>query len=144
MDSLFFDYPLSRISHCLKQEPQPLEHLCDTQLNFRLYFDLSLSRIYPYLKQIFWSLQALQRKGRQESHGPPLFLKSYFARDVFLEIRFCVVPQSIQNFFRPCTPRISPGAPAPADFSLSILSFFILGQFLISNVTFNVNSKFND
>ena len=36
-----------------------------------------------------------------------LFLKSYFGRDVFLEIRFCFVLQGIQNVFGSSTPRIS-------------------------------------
>ena len=38
------------------------------------------------------------------------FLKSYFAKDVFLEILFCVILQGIQTFFGPGTPRISSGA----------------------------------
>ena len=38
--------------------------------------------------------------------APPLFLKSYFSEKGFLEIRFCVILQGIQNFFGPGTPRI--------------------------------------
>ena len=36
---------------------------------------------------------------------PSLFLKSYLVRDVFLEIRFYVIPQGIQNFLGPNTHR---------------------------------------
>ena len=57
---------------------------------------------------------------RSVAEGPwslPLILKSYFARNVFLEICFCVILQGIQNCFVPCTPRISLGA-------LKCLSFF--------------------
>ena len=32
-------------------------------------------------------------------HGSSLFLNPYFARDVFLEICFCVILQGIKNFF---------------------------------------------
>ena len=39
-----------------------------------------------------------------------LFQKSYFARNVFLEIRFCIILQGIQNFFGPGTLGISSGA----------------------------------
>ena len=38
-------------------------------------------------------------------HDPPLSLKLYFPRDVFLEIRLCVILQGIQNFFSPGTPK---------------------------------------
>ena len=38
-------------------------------------------------------------RGGAGGHGPPLFLKPYFARNVFLEICFCVILQGIQNFF---------------------------------------------
>ena len=44
--------------------------------------------------------------GGQGGHAPPsLFLKSYLVRDVFLEIRFYVIPQGIQNFLGPNTRR---------------------------------------
>ena len=36
--------------------------------------------------------------------APLLFLKLYFARVVFLEIR-CIILQGIQNFFSPGSPR---------------------------------------
>ena len=39
-----------------------------------------------------------------------LFLKSYFARDVFLEIHFRVILQDMQNYFGLGIPRISSGA----------------------------------
>ena len=39
-------------------------------------------------------------------HGPPPFMTSYFAEDVFLEIRFGVVLQGIQKLIIPSTPRI--------------------------------------
>ena len=73
MDSLYFDYSLSRISHCLKQKPQSNKHLCDTQPTFCHFYDLSQSRIYPYLKQIFCSLQVLRWKQSQEGHGSHFF-----------------------------------------------------------------------
>ena len=37
---------------------------------------------------------------------PPLFLKSYFAKDIFLKIRFCVILQIIQNILGPDNPKI--------------------------------------
>ena len=37
---------------------------------------------------------------------PPIFLKSYFNRNVFLEICFCVTLQNNQDFFDAGTPRI--------------------------------------
>ena len=45
----------------------------------------------------------------RQRRGPcsPLFLKSNFARDAFLEIHFYVILQGIYNFFDPGTPRIS-------------------------------------
>ena len=54
-------------------------------------------------------LQAPWRtRGRDMGALPPLlFLKSYFARVVFLEIRFCVILQGIQNILRPGTLKIS-------------------------------------
>ena len=39
--------------------------------------------------------------------SPSTFLKSYFAKDVYLEIHFCVIQQGIQNLFGSSTPRIS-------------------------------------
>ena len=39
----------------------------------------------------------------------PTFLKSYFVKDVFQEIRFGVILQGIQNVFDPGTSRISFG-----------------------------------
>ena len=48
--------------------------------------------------------------GRGAMPPTPLFLKSYFARDIFQEILFCVIFQSIQNVFGPGIPRISSGA----------------------------------
>ena len=42
-------------------------------------------------------------------HGSSLFLNPYFARDVFLEICFCVILQGIKNFFGVGIPRISSG-----------------------------------
>ena len=46
-------------------------------------------------------------KGGGGSHAlSPLLVKSYFARDVSLEICFCVILQAIQNIFGPSTPRI--------------------------------------
>ena len=47
--------------------------------------------------------------GGRDGHGPPLFLKSYFARKFFMEICFCVVLHGIQNFFGSGTPRIFGG-----------------------------------
>ena len=38
--------------------------------------------------------------------SPPLFLKSYFAKDIFLKIRFCVILQIIQNNLGPDNPKI--------------------------------------
>ena len=72
-----------------------LEHF----LNFfsNLYILLWLQKTGPLTKG---------REGKQGGHGTPLFLKLYFARDVFLKICFCVILQGIQNFFRPCTPGI--------------------------------------
>ena len=66
---------------------------------------------------------AVQKAYQQESNqtaGPPtkagpgamapsLFLKSHFARNIFLEIRFCVILQGIQNFFGSGSPKISFG-----------------------------------
>ena len=43
---------------------------------------------------------------------PPLALKLYFARDVFLEISFCVILQGIKNSFGTGTSRISPKSPS--------------------------------
>ena len=48
--------------------------------------------------------------GVARGHGPQLFLKSYFARDVFLEICFCVILQGIQNWFGTNITRILSGA----------------------------------
>ena len=39
--------------------------------------------------------------------SPPIFLKQFFAGDIFLEICFCFILQDVQNFFGPDTPRIS-------------------------------------
>ena len=45
------------------------------------------------------------------AHGSlPFFLKSYFARDVFLEIFFRVILQGIQNFSGPGISKVSSGA----------------------------------
>ena len=44
-----------------------------------------------------------------------LFLKLYFARDIFLEIHFCVILQGIQNFFGPDTAKISSEALSCTD-----------------------------
>ena len=45
------------------------------------------------------------------AHGSlPFFLKSYFARDVFLEIFFRVILQAIQNFSSPGISKVSSGA----------------------------------
>ena len=41
---------------------------------------------------------------------PTHFLKSYFTRDAFLEICFCVIYQGIQHIFGPSTRRILSGA----------------------------------
>ena len=49
-------------------------------------------------------------EGGGQGGMPPLFLKSYLARDVFLEIQFCVILQGIQNVFGPGTPRVLSGA----------------------------------
>ena len=50
-------------------------------------------------------------RGRAGELWPlPLFLKSYFARDIFLGIYLCVILQGIQNFFDPETPRILLGS----------------------------------
>ena len=43
-------------------------------------------------------------------HGPQLFLKSHFAKDVSLEICFYSILQSIQNLFDLGIPRISSAA----------------------------------
>ena len=48
-----------------------------------------------------------------EGHAPPpplLFFKLDFSRDVFLETRFCVILQGIQNYFDLGNSRISSGA----------------------------------
>ena len=48
--------------------------------------------------------------GRLETVQCKCFFCVFFARDIFLEIGFCVILQSIQNFFGPSTTRISSGA----------------------------------
>ena len=48
-------------------------------------------------------------RGEQGDNPPILFLKSYFARNFFLEICFFVILQGTQNFFVPGTPRIFSG-----------------------------------
>ena len=55
-------------------------------------------------------LRKQTHKWRDVGYRTPLFLKSYFARGVFMEICFCIVLQGIQNFFGPSTPRILLGA----------------------------------
>ena len=65
----------------------------------------------------------------QGGHGLTLFLKSYFPRDVFLEIGFCVILQGIQNFFGPVTPRSSLG---PLDIIFDALQGSILGPLLFN------------
>ena len=50
------------------------------------------------------------KKGEAWGPCPLLFLKLYFAKNVFLEIRFCIIFQGIQNFFGFDTPRILSGA----------------------------------
>ena len=49
-----------------------------------------------------------------------VFLR-FFARDIFLEIGFCVILQSIQNFFGPGTTRISSGA---LNYTVKLVIFF--------------------
>ena len=78
----------------------------------------NISLIFSQTKIFFFhhgcGKQAPQRRGGGGGGGqggmPPLFLKSYFARDVFLEIQFCVILQGIQNVFGPGTPRVLSGA----------------------------------
>ena len=45
----------------------------------------------------------------------------FFARDIFLEIGYCVILQSIQNFFGPGTTRISSGA---LNYTVKLVIFF--------------------
>ena len=80
---------------------------------------------------------------KAEPGGPwlPLFLKSYFARDVFLQIHFCAVLQSIQTF----SPRHSQnlvGWPALADFSL-YLELFHLRAVLYYQIEITQNYHFH-
>ena len=49
------------------------------------------------------------------------FFLRFFARDIFLEIGFCVILQSIQNFFGPGTTRISSGA---LNYTVKLVIFF--------------------
>ena len=58
-----------------------------------VYHDILLTNLDPPTREV----------GRGAGgHIPPvLFLRSYFAGDVFLEIRFCFILQDIQNFFIP-------------------------------------------
>ena len=49
-----------------------------------------------------------------------IFLR-FFARDIFLEIGFCVILQSIQNFFGPGTTRISSGT---LNYTVKLVIFF--------------------
>ena len=44
-----------------------------------------------------------------EATFPVLSRKSYFTKDVYLNIRFCVIHQGIQNLFGSSTPRSSSG-----------------------------------
>ena len=59
----------------------------------------------------FCKFQGPQRKGagRGGGHVPHWNLKLYFARNVFLEIRFYVIHEGIQNFLSPSTPKILSG-----------------------------------
>ena len=70
---------------------------------FPEYFSKSFSNLHIYPTNHGCRKQASQRGGRGKGgaggHGPPLFLKPYFARNIFLEICFCVILQGIQNFF---------------------------------------------
>ena len=50
------------------------------------------------------------RPPNEEGADLPPPLKSYFARDISLKNHFCVILQSIQNFFGPDIPRILSGA----------------------------------
>ena len=52
----------------------------------------------------------LGQEGMPPPPPPLLFLKSYFARNVFLEICLCVTLQGIQTFFGSCTPKFLLGA----------------------------------
>ena len=71
---------------------------------------------YPYevsaRQKVSFPFQQHKNSPRQRAM-PQLthfFLKSYFSRDVFLEIRFCAILQDIQNGFGPRSPKISSGA----------------------------------
>ena len=52
----------------------------------------------------------LGESGVRERNGPPLILKSYFAKDASLEICLCVHLQGIENFFGSGIPIILLGA----------------------------------
>ena len=62
-------------------------------------------------------------KGQGDHSSLQLFLESYFARDVFLEIRFCFNLQGIHNAFGPGPPRISLGALAPQSLQFNKIKY---------------------
>ena len=78
-------------------------------VSFLIKLQACQRRNYP---SILTGKSSITRTGptMKGGHTHTFVLKSYFARDVFLEIRFCVILQGIQNFFGPSTPRFSSGA----------------------------------
>lgn len=81
---------------------------------------------------------------KAEPGGPwlPLFLKSYFARDVFLQIHFCAVLQSIQTFFAPALPE-SRRVACPGRFFSLYLELFHLRAVLYYQIELTQNYHFH-
>ena len=79
---------------------------------------------------------------KNRSHGKEpcshFSLKSYFPRDFFLEIHFCVILQCTQNFFDPSTPKIQS---LVGGLEIREKASFFITRIIARNIHFDITQK---